>query len=183
MKPTLRQALLGSAFLIVYGVVVFAATRAYYLERPAAARPAPAAVAPGAGPRPFARPQSAPPVALADDPAALAGQADELFTQKRYGEAIAAYRKLLDLVPGDADAYNDLGLALFYAGRSAEALQVLEQGAAQNAGFQRIWLTLGFVRLQAGRNDTARAAFERCIAIDPGSPIATEARRFLERLP
>lgn len=181
MRPTLRQALLGSAFLIVYGVVVFAATRAYYLERPAAARPAPAA--PGAGPRPFALPQSAPPPALADDPVALAGQADELFTQKRYGEAIVAYRKLLDRVPGDADAHNDLGLALFYAGRTAEALQVLEQGAAQNAGFQRLWLTLGFVRLQAGRDAQARAALETCIAIDPGSPLADEARRFLARLP
>ena len=40
MRPTLRQALLGVAFLIVYGAVVFAATRAYYqAPQPAASAP------------------------------------------------------------------------------------------------------------------------------------------------
>jgi len=182
MNVTLRQALLGCAFLIVYGAVVFAATRAYYQEQPPVVRSAAPAVPATGGSRSFAMPQPRLSVALADDPAALSDQADDLFTQKRYGEAITAYRKLLDLAPDNADTFNDLGLALHYAGRSAEALQVLEQGAARDAGFQRIWLTLGFVRVQLGRIDEARTAFETCLAIDPESPIAVEARRFLDRL-
>jgi len=182
MNVTLRQALLGCAFLIVYGAVVFAATRAYYQERPLVVRSAAPAVPATGGSRPFVMPQPRLPVALADDPAALSDQADDLFTQKRFGEAITAYRKLLELAPDNADTFNDLGLALHYAGRSAEALQVLEQGAVRDAGFQRIWLTLGFVRLQLGRVDEARTAFETCLRIDPESPIAVEARRFLDRL-
>ncbi len=182
MKPTLRQALLGVAFLIVYGAVVFAATRAYYLEQAAAPRP-PVATAPAPGSaQPITIPQPRPPVTLSDDPAVLADQADELLTQKRFGEAIQAYRKLLERAPDDVDTYNDLGLALHYAGRSGEALQVLEAGTAKDADFQRIWLTLGFVRLQLGQVESARAAFETCMEIAPQSPIASEARRFLDRI-
>ena len=185
MKLTLRQALLGCAFLIVYGVVVFVATRGYYLDRATNARPAPAAPAAPAsgGSRPFAMPQQRPQVALSDDPQMLADQADDLFTQKRFGEAIVAYRKLLELTPDDADTLNDLGLSLFYAGRTGEALAALEQGVALEPGFQRIWLTLGFVRLQAGRIEEARAAFQACLDLDPESPIAKEARRLLGTLP
>lgn len=181
MRPSLRQALLGLAFLILYGVVVFAATRAYYLGQAQVARPASAPPSAAAA-RPLAVPQPRPPMALSDDPLVLADQADELLTQKRFGEAIVAYRKLLELSPDDSDTYNDLGLALHYAGRSGEALQVLEAGAEKDASFQRIWLTLGFVRLQLGQVDAARTALERCLAIDPQSPIAVEARRFLDRI-
>jgi tetratricopeptide (TPR) repeat protein len=184
MKLTLRQALLGGAFLIVYGVVVFVATRGYYMERATTvARPTPTVPAASGSSRPFAMPQQRPPVALSGDPQTLADQADDLFTQKRFGEAIVAYRKLLELIPDDADTLNDLGLSLFYAGRTAEALAALEQGVAQEPGFQRIWLTLGFVRLQAGRTDEARAAFQACLDLDPESPIAKEARRLLGTLP
>jgi Flp pilus assembly protein TadD len=182
MRPTLRQALLGVAFLIVYGAVIFAATRAYYLERGAARAPTPAAPASGAA-RPIAIPQARPPVTLSDDPAMLADQADDLLTQQRFGEAVVAYRKLLELAPDEVDTYNDLGLALHYAGRSGEGLQVLEAGAAKDADFQRIWLTLGFVRLQLGQVEAARSAFETCVNLAPESPIADEARRFLGRMP
>ncbi|MDX1592827.1 MAG: tetratricopeptide repeat protein [Gammaproteobacteria bacterium] len=180
MRPSLRQLLLGIAFLIVYGVVVFAATRAYYLDRGSQAPAAPVTRAPA---RPVEVPQARPPVPLADDPAALSDQADDLLTQKRYGEAVVAYRKLLDLAPGNVETYNDLGLALFYAGRSGEALEVLEAGAAREPDFQRIWLTLGFVQLQLARVEQAREALETCIEIDPDSPIAAEASRFLARIP
>ncbi len=186
MKLTLRQVLLGGAFLIVYGVVVFVATRSYYMERATTvAQPVPAAPAAPAssGSRPFAMPRQRSPMALSDDPQTLADQADDLFTQKRFGEAIVAYRKLLDLTPDDADTLNDLGLSLFYAGRTAEALAALEQGVALEPGFQRIWLTLGFVRLQAGRTEEARAAFQACLDLDPESPIAKESRRLLGTLP
>jgi len=183
MKLSLRQALLGVAFLIVYGVVVFAATRAYYLDqRPSAAAAGTAPASPAQGGQPPAAP-AAPAMPLSDDPTVLSDQADELFTAKRYGQAIAAYRKLLTLLPGDVETYNDLGLALHYAGRTDEALQVLEEGAATDPRFQRILLTLGFVRLQVGRVEEARAALQACVDIDPASPIAVEARRFLERIP
>ena len=182
MMLGLRQALLGIAFLIVYGAVIFAATRAYYLDRAAVEAPAAPAASAGAA-RPIAIPQARPPVTLADDPAVLADQADELLTQQRFGEAVVAYRKLLEIAPDEIDTYNDLGLALHYAGRSGEALQVLEAGVAKDPEFQRIWLTLGFVRLQLGQVDAARDALEACVDLDPQHPIADEARRFLGSMP
>jgi len=178
MHLTLRHALLGIAFLIVYGVVVFSATRAYYLDRQVAtAQPATgqAAASPAVPARPVFEP-------LADDPVALSEQADRMFSAKRYAEAEAAYRKLLTLQPGDGETLNDLGLVLHFLGRTQEALLALEQGVAAVPGFQRIWLTLGFVRLQAGLAGPAREAFERSIALDADSPIADEARRLLGSL-
>ncbi|HEY5719745.1 MAG TPA: tetratricopeptide repeat protein [Gammaproteobacteria bacterium] len=184
MRPTLRQLLLGIAFLIVYGALVFAATRAYYLQPAAARAPGSAAPARAQAPRPpqaQVRP-SAPAEPLADDPLALGEQADRLFTEQRFDAAALAYRKLLGLRPDDPQVHNDLGLSLHYLGRGPEALQVLEQGALKGPGFQRIWLTLGFVRFRLGQQAAAREALERALSLGAETPIGLEAQRFLGQL-
>ena len=38
-------------------------------------------------------------------------------------------------------------------------------------------------RLQLGQVDAARTALQACVDLDPGSAVAVEARRFLERIP
>lgn len=50
------------------------------------------------------------------NPILLNQNADELFSQKRYGEAIPLYRRVIELDPEDLDAYNNLGLALALQG-------------------------------------------------------------------
>jgi hypothetical protein len=69
---------------------------------------------------------------------------------------VPVYRRILELSPDDVEAHNDLGLALHYLGDTDGALTQLRAGAAKDAEHQRIWLTLGFVSLQAG--DAARRA-------------------------
>lgn len=177
MKSTLRQWLLLLAFLIVYGVVVFAATRAYYLDTPAGT-PAAAAAARTAvnGDGGVARP-------LSDDPAALGEQADRFLTERDYPNAIAAFRKLVELEPDNVEVYNDLGLSLHYGGRSGEALIALQKGILVQADHPRIWLTRGFVEYQLGELEAAKQSLQRSVELAPDSAIADEARRFLERLP
>ncbi|MCU0835554.1 MAG: tetratricopeptide repeat protein [Chromatiaceae bacterium] len=173
-------------FLGFYGFAVFALTRDYY-QRNASQRPAVQAQSGQPAPRTWIQdemqgaPGSLTPLTETDI-AALGRQADTLFGMRRYGEAIPYYRRILELDAANADAKNDLGLALHYIGQGATAMQVLAQGAEGAPDFQRIWLTLGFVRAQNGDFAGARAALERAQALGADSEIGTEATRLLGAL-
>jgi tetratricopeptide (TPR) repeat protein len=184
------QWLILVAFLGFYGFAVFALTRDYYVRHPV--RP-PLAELPDQT-DPHARAQvSRPAGALSGldlanvvpksieegNPVLLRERADRLFGEHRYQEAIPLYRRLLELTPDDAETYNDLGLALNYVGDTAGALEVLRAGVAGAPEFQRIWLTLGFVSLQAQDPEGARVALGRARDLDPNSDIGQEAVRLL----
>ncbi len=192
-RLTPLQWLVFAAFLAFYGFAVFALTRDYYLRYPP--RPLASAASgtqaghgtPGAAPSTFIQREvaglGAPAVPLtSQDPAQLNDAGDRLFGQKRYAEAIPYYRRALELDPADADASNDLGLALYYSGQSAAALEILRAGTQRAPDFQRIWLTLGFVSAGAGDQAGARAALEKARALGPDNPIGQEAQRQLDRL-
>jgi tetratricopeptide (TPR) repeat protein len=174
-----------AAFLAFYGFAVFALTRDYYMRHPprVAAVPASPHTSVQARPRP-------PGLTLDNDtgiPAAVAGtnavllsqQADDLFGQGRYAEAIPLYRRVLEISADDLDAHNDLGLALHYMGQGEEALAILAQGTAKGPEFQRIWLTYGFVQGQAGDKTSAAAALTRARDLGPDTSIGKEAARLL----
>jgi Flp pilus assembly protein TadD len=173
-------------FLGFYGFAVFALTRDYYLRNP----PQPTAVQAQSGqaaPRTWIQDEmqgargSLTPLTATDIPA-LGRQADTLFGMRRYGEAIPYYRRILELDASNVDATNDLGLALHYIGQGATAMQVLAQGAEGAPDFQRIWLTLGFVRAQNGDIAGARAALEHAQGLGADSEIGKEATRLLAAL-
>jgi Flp pilus assembly protein TadD len=170
-------------FLFFYGFTVFAVTRDYYLRHPprsavAAVPAAPHGLPAQSAPRPTS---SAIPQAITEtNPDLLAQQADALFVQRRYAEAVPVYRRLLELKPDDVEAHNDLGLALHYTGDSAAALTQLRAGTAKDAANQRIWLTLGFVSLQAGDAAEARMALERARDLGADTGVGQEATRLLD---
>jgi Flp pilus assembly protein TadD len=192
-KLTPLQWLIALVFLFFYGFAVFAVTRDYYLRHPPLP-PTPQAAAHGGGDTDMAAlgqrmraalgaGASAPtPTLDTSDPAALAQAADRLFASQRFADAIPIYRQLLALKPGDADAQNDLGLALHYSGDTPAALAVLRPAAAAAPQQQRIQLTLGFVALQAGETETARQALSRARELAPESDVGREAARLLDTL-
>ena len=47
--------------------------------------------------------------------------------QQRYDEALKFFQLLIDIDPNDAATYSNMGIALYYLGRSAEALQRFDQ--------------------------------------------------------
>lgn len=184
------QWLVALALLLFYGFAVFALTRDYYLRHPAA--PATASV-------PAQRGQGTPawigssaletgtsaiPDAVVErDPVLLGKRADQLFAQRRFREAIDLYRRVLELDPKDADAHNDLGLALHYAGDSAAALPILEEGVGLAPKDQRLWLTLGFVRARSGDQPGAEEALRKAKGLNANNDIGQEASRLLDALP
>jgi Flp pilus assembly protein TadD len=184
-KLTVTQWIFVAAFQVLYGLVVFAVTRDYY-ERVAAPRAS--AAVPHAVPAapPAATPQSAlPPVAMEavqDDPVALARLGDVHFRQGQHETAIPLYWRAIELAPDDVDSFNDLGLSLHYAGRSDEAVGVLEEGVQRGPDYPRIWLTLGFVQLHRGERQAAAEALVRARDLGSETGVGEEARRLLAEL-
>lgn len=175
------QWLLVAVFLGFYGFAVFAITRDYYLRHPPVRTAAAPATAAQPAPRTWIQEQMAGTGAAVtgSDPAALAREADTLFAQGRYADAIPRYRRILELTPDDADAHNDLGLALHYTGQSQAGLALLAKGAQIAPAFQRLWLTLGFVRANSNDPAGARQALERARDLGPDTDIGREAVRML----
>lgn len=57
-----------------------------------------------------------------------------LVTRKRLSEAVEAFRRSVQLSPGDPDAWNNLGCALFDIGRRGESATALRRALALKAG-------------------------------------------------
>lgn len=176
---------------VIFGTVIFAATREYYRQNPGAlgvtADP-PAHIESDSTPKPAsANPAgarlNAADVASLQDPADISRQADAFFANGQYAQAVAGYQRLLLFSPGSVDIYNNLGLTQHYTGKSSEALATLRTGIAIDADNQRIWLTLGFVNGQLGNVVEAREAFEKTISIGGDESISDSARKMLAELP
>ena len=184
-------------FQLVFGLTVFALTREYYVSGPPKASPAaqpPASAAADAGlGNPHADLRSDPTGDLAElmssfpgqaqDPATLARQGDRFFGEQRFDLAAQSYRQAIEAGSRDANDYNSLGLTLHYLGRSAEALQVLNEGIALDSTYQRIWLTLGYVNSQLGHTEQARAALGTAVQMGPDNEIGRSAAEMLDQLP
>lgn len=183
--------ILLAAFEVVFGFAVFAMTRAYYLNDTGEISGHAATMTQTAPIWPnnitssqIDRLTSS---SLGDttvrDPAQISRQADEFFANGQYATAAELYEQLVALTPNDADAYNNLGLTLHYVGRSAEALRWLDKGIAVDPGYQRIWLTLGFVNAQLGNVEEAREALTTAIQSGADESIRQSAESLLDNLP
>jgi len=180
-----------AAFQIVFGLTVFAITRQYYVENPTIADARPAITNEAFSTRPDNITEAdlaifdlvVPSQTTTDDPVEISRLANEYFASGQYEQAAVLYEKLLTFDSGSADTYNNLGLTLHYLGRSGEALERLNAGAAVDPTHQRIWLTLGFVNSQAGNSESARTALTNAMEFGSDEGIRKSAAEMLENLP
>lgn len=180
-----------AVFQAAFGYAVFAITREYYSPEPEVVAHPPSVAA---------QPESAWPGGITaseverltsslisepdiQDPIEISRRADEFFAKRQYEQAARLYERLLAYRPNEAEVYNNLGLTLHYTGRSAEALQRLNEGVAVDPRHQRIWLTLGFVNSRLGNTEEARRALTNAIQIGADESIRQSARKMLEELP
>ncbi|MDX1380017.1 MAG: tetratricopeptide repeat protein [Xanthomonadales bacterium] len=210
MNRSVRFWTLLAVFQVAFGLTVFGLTRNYYLEHVGGEGPAPPPTSGAVHPMPtvpadtpqddlarliatFPGPAGqAGPVGDATGgptgdptgdvgPVELARQGDLAFGGGEYARAAELYARALAAGDEDVNTYNRLGLTLHYLGRSGEALQVLGEGVGLDAGYQRIWLTLGFVHGQVGHPDQAREALERAWDMDPESDVGRAAADMLKQ--
>jgi tetratricopeptide (TPR) repeat protein len=114
-----------------------------------------------------------------NDPVALASLGDKYFERNNFKQAIKIYGKVLELDPNDVDTHNDLGLALHYTGSSEAAVETLTKGTQIMPSYQRIWLSLGFVLINSGRNVEAKIALKKTVDLGPDTVVGQEAKRML----
>lgn len=178
-------------FQLLFGLAVFAFTREYYRHETVGVTSQPSTVQQrnsdwtgGVGASEFAwlgsqTSNSVP----TEDPVEISRRADEYFASRQYGQAAAMYERLLAFNPDDGEIHNNLGLTLHYLGRSTEALDRLEEGAAVDPQNQRIWLTLGYVNSALGNTGQAREALTNAIQTGSDESIRQSAKEMLEALP
>ena len=102
----------------------------------------------------------------------LGNYANFLTRLRRYEEAIALYRRAVDLVPSHADAWTNLGLTLLELGDAAGACAALERAVALRPTAAAAWQGLGRARRAARDLDGAAAALRRAVEISPGAGAA-----------
>jgi len=178
-------------FQVIFGLAVFAITRQYYLADSDKVSIAPAIAGQSFPVMPnLAKDTNSKKINAStfgqsniENPAELARRADDLFSNKQFDSAVAAYERLLALNPDNVETYNNLGITLHYLGRSSEALRYLNQGIAVDSTHQRIWLTLGYVNSQMGNIEQARSALTTAANMNPDNEVGQSAAQMLGNLP
>lgn len=177
-------------FQVAFALAVFAMTRHYYLQDTvtvSAARATQTSEAPewpenNAGSELEQLITAFPGPANSTDPFVLADQADEAFGNQQFDRAADLYHQLLLADPNNVDTYNNLGITMHYLGRSAEALGILNEGVKIDPGYQRIWLTLGFVNSQLGNIMQAQSALTTAVELGADNEVGQSAAEMLRAL-
>jgi tetratricopeptide (TPR) repeat protein len=86
---------------------------------------------------------------------------------RRFGEAIAAYQRALELDPGLADAHCNLGTVFYNQGRRAESRICFERGLALAPQHLEAHFNLANVLEEESRNGGALRHYKDALRIDP----------------
>jgi tetratricopeptide (TPR) repeat protein len=86
-----------------------------------------------------------------------------------FGEAQAAYERVLQLRPNDVEALSNLGLALQVQGQLEQAVASQRKALVLHPRYVDALVRLADALKALGRLDEAEAAYRRALAIDPAS--------------
>jgi tetratricopeptide (TPR) repeat protein len=89
--------------------------------------------------------------------------------QRRYAEAIAAYRQALAMDAGYADAQNGLGVIYAEQGHHDEAVKAFQAAIAASPRAAYLHNNLGYVLLLQGSNEKAVEVLEEARRLQPGN--------------
>ena len=103
----------------------------------------------------------------------------QLYRERRYDEAEAAFKEALQLQPKFALAANNLGFVLYRRGKPADAAVWFEKAVEMDASRSLAWLNLGDARLQAGDDSKAMAAYKTFLELAPRHARAAELQAWI----
>jgi Flp pilus assembly protein TadD len=90
-----------------------------------------------------------------------------LLNQGKIGEAIAAFRKAIQLDPNDSIYHNNLGLALKNQGKIEEAIAAYRKAIQIDPNSANTHHNLGVALKKQGKIEEAIAAYRKAIQLDP----------------
>jgi Flp pilus assembly protein TadD len=91
----------------------------------------------------------------------------EAKSAKRFSEAIAGFRRAVDIRPNFPEAWNELGFALRQTGQLTDALKAYDQALRLRPEFPEALEYLGEAYVKMGRLEDARAILVRLNSLDP----------------
>lgn len=103
----------------------------------------------------------------------------QLYRERRYDEAEAAFKEALQLQPKFALAANNLGFVLYRRGKPADAATWFEKAVEMDGSRALAWLNLGDARLQAGDDAKAMAAYKTFLELAPKHARAAELQAWI----
>jgi tetratricopeptide (TPR) repeat protein len=105
----------------------------------------------------------------------LMDEALKLEGERRYAEALAAWRKAVALEPDDARVQTDIAANLFLSGEKQEAIDHVREAVRINPALVQPHYYLGAFLLEEGHPDQAVPELEEAVTLNPRFPSAEEA--------
>ncbi|HVT92216.1 MAG TPA: FG-GAP-like repeat-containing protein [Bryobacteraceae bacterium] len=87
-------------------------------------------------------------------------------------EAVAEFKKALDLDPGSARERLNYGLSLLRAGKTKEGVEELKKVQKQDPKLPHTWFNLGIVYRKDGDVENATRQFEEMVKLVPEEPVS-----------
>jgi Flp pilus assembly protein TadD len=87
-------------------------------------------------------------------------------------EAVAEFRKALDLNPKSSRERLNYALALLRAGKTEDGIRELQAVQKQDPTLPHTWFNLGIAYKKAGEHERALEQFERMVKLTPDEPIS-----------
>ncbi|MCL2832903.1 MAG: tetratricopeptide repeat protein [Treponema sp.] len=95
-----------------------------------------------------------------------------LRKQKRYSDALASFKKALELGGGTPDTRNETAICMMELGDLAEAQKELEAALRDDPENVKIISNLGMIALKKGRQEEAAGYFRTVLDLNPHDPLA-----------
>jgi len=90
----------------------------------------------------------------------------DLYHQRDYARAIQAYQKVIEIDPGYAEAYNNLGIIYQDAGDFDRALSAYQKAIEINPRYEKALNNLGVLLYLKGRYEESIRAFQKALALN-----------------
>jgi Flp pilus assembly protein TadD len=116
--------------------------------------------------------------AVPTDPREALLYADLRLAQKRHADALPVYRQVQQAVPSEGAAWRGAGMALLHLGQVKEAEASLREAVSRSAGDWRSWNALGVALDKQGRWGESATAYDRALALAPGTAAILNNRAY-----
>jgi len=100
-------------------------------------------------------------------------QAEDLFDEERFGEAITYYDKVLEIDPSDFDALNGMALSLYNVGQPEEAITYFDKVLEIDSSFIVALNGKAIALYDIGNHEEAITYFDQVLEIDSSDLEAT----------
>jgi peptidoglycan/xylan/chitin deacetylase (PgdA/CDA1 family)/Flp pilus assembly protein TadD len=130
--------------------------------------------------------RQAPPAPAAKPKAARAydldRQGQQLYREKKYGDALVRFKAAVDLKPGDPVLLNNLGFIYYAMGKYDDAVAWLQKTLSVDPRRKEAHENIADALLKEGRKAEAKQHYEQFLALHPNGTRAEEIRKLLPSL-